>query len=261
MGGMLIDTHCHLNYPGLVERQEAVLAAARAAGVGRMISIATRASDWDAILDSATVHDDVYASIGVHPHEADGHGDVDCARLVAQAAHPRVVALGETGLDYHYEKSDRVRQQSCFRAHIAAARETGLPLVIHSRDADADTARIVSEELASGGFPFLIHCFTAGQWLADACLEMGGYLSLSGIVTFRNAAALQQVARTIPDDRLLVETDAPFLAPVPVRGHVCEPAHVAHTARFVAGLRGVEAAALAATTTANALALFSRMRA
>jgi TatD DNase family protein len=256
---MLIDSHCHLNYPGLVEDEAGVLARARDAGVGGFISIATRESEWDAILAGAERNGDVVATVGIHPHEADAHPDVDTGRLVAAAAHPRVVGIGETGLDYYYDKSDRGRQQGSFRAHIAAARETGLPLVVHSRDAEADTVAILGEELGKGVFPFLLHCFTGSQWLADQALEMGGFISLSGIVTFRNARELQAVAVTIPEDRLLVETDAPFLAPVPVRGRTCEPAFVVHTAAFLADLRGVPLSRLAETTAANTRRLFGRM--
>jgi TatD DNase family protein len=256
---MLIDSHCHLNYPGLVEDEAGVLARARDAGVGGFISIATRESEWPAILAGAERNRDVFATVGIHPHEADAHPDVDTARLVAAARHPKVVGIGETGLDYYYDKSDRGRQQASFRAHIAAARATGLPLVVHTRDAEADTARMLEEEMGEGAFPFLLHCFTGSQWLADRALALGGYISLSGIVTFRNAKDLQAVARTIPEDRLLVETDAPFLAPVPVRGQTCEPAFVAHTAAFVAALRDVPASEIAATTASNTLRLFGKI--
>jgi TatD DNase family protein len=256
---MLIDSHCHLNYPGLVEDEAGVLARARAAGVGAFISIATRESEWPAILEGAERHRDVFATVGIHPHEADAHPDMDTARLVQAASHPRVVGIGETGLDYYYDKSDRARQQASFRAHIAAARATQLPLVVHTRDAEADTVRILEEEMGKGGFPFLLHCFTGSQWLADRALALGGHISLSGIVTFRSARELQAVAVTIPSDRLLVETDAPFLAPVPERGKTCEPAFVAHTAAFVAGLRGIQPAQLAETTAANTLRLFRKM--
>lgn len=258
---MLIDSHCHLNYPGLVEDEPGVLARARAAGVTAMISISTRASEWDAVIGGAERHPDVFATVGIHPHEADQHPDVDCARLVAAAAHPRVVGIGETGLDYHYDRSDRARQRASFRAHIAAARATGLPLVVHSRDAEADTIAILAEELEKGGFPFLLHCFTGSAWLAERALALGCHISLSGIVTFRSAAPLQAVARDLPADRLLVETDAPFLAPVPYRGRTCEPAHVATTARFLADLRGEDSAELMAGTAANTLRLFGKMAA
>lgn len=256
---MLIDSHCHLNYPGLVEQEDAVLRRAADAGVEAMISISTRESEWDAVIAGAARHAHVFATVGIHPHEADLHPDVDTAKLVAAAAHPKVVGLGETGLDYYYDKSDRGRQQRSFRSHIAAARETQLAMVVHTRDAEDDTIAILAEEMGKGAFPMVIHCFTGTQRLADACLEMGAYVSISGIVTFRNASDLQQVAKTIPEDRLLIETDSPFLAPVPVRGKTCEPAFVAHTARFLADLRGVDVTRLAQLTADNTRRLFRKM--
>lgn len=259
MAAMLIDSHCHLNYPGLVEDEAGVVARARAAGVTAMLSISTRESEWAEVIDGAERHPDVFATVGIHPHEADSHPDTGTDRLVAAAAHPRVVGIGETGLDYHYDRSDRARQRASFRAHIAAARETGLPLVVHSRDAEADTVAILEEELGKGAFPFLLHCFTGSPWLAGAALRLGGFLSLSGIVTFRSATALQEVAKGLPGERLLVETDAPFLAPVPFRGRTCEPAHVATTARFLAALRGDEPSALMERTSLNTMSLFRKM--
>ncbi|MFN3286960.1 MAG: TatD family hydrolase [Sphingomonadaceae bacterium] len=254
----LIDSHCHLNYPGLVEDQPGVLARARAAGVALMVNIATKEREWAEVRALAEAQPDVVATVGVHPHEADGHAHVDTARLVTEAAHPKVVGIGETGLDFYYDHSDRARQADSFRAHIAASRETGLPLIVHTRDAEAETAAILREEWERGAFPGLIHCFTASADFARAVLPLGFCISLSGIVTFRKAEALQQVARDLPLDRLLVETDAPFLAPVPHRGRTCEPAHVADTARFVAALRGMEPEALAEATTANFYRLFTR---
>lgn len=256
---MLIDSHCHLNYPGLVEDEEGVLARARLAGVGLMISISTRRAEWEAVIGAAHRHRDVVATVGIHPHEADGHADVGTGELVAAARDPRVVGIGESGLDYYYDRSDRGRQQASFRAHVRAARETGLPLVVHCRDAEEDTVRILEDEMAKGPFPFLIHCFTGTQWFSEQALALGGYVSLSGIVTFRKARDLQSVAATVPAARLLVETDAPFLAPVPVRGRTCEPAHVAHTAAFLAALRSTSSEALAAETTANCRRLFTRL--
>lgn len=255
---MLVDSHCHLNYPGLVEDQQGVIDRARAAGVGAMLSISTRRSEWDDVVGLADREADIWASIGIHPHEADAHTDIGTIRLVEAAAHPRVVAIGETGLDYFYDHSDRARQQASFRAHIAAARATGLPLIVHTRDAEADTAAILREEIGQGRVTGVIHCFTASQAFAEQALALGFYISLSGIVTFRNARDLQTTATTVPADRLLVETDAPFLAPVPMRGKTCEPAFVAHTARFVAELRGEEPAALAAATTGNFFRLFAK---
>jgi TatD DNase family protein len=226
--------------------------------VALMVNIATRESEWAEVRALAEAEPDVLCSVGVHPHEADGHAHIDAARLVAEAAHPRVVGIGETGLDFYYDHSDRARQAQSFRAHIAAARETGLPLIVHTRDAEAETAAILADEWEKGAFPGLIHCFTASADFARAVLPLGFRISLSGIVTFRKAEALQAVARDLPLDRLLVETDAPFLAPVPHRGRTCEPAHVADTARFVAALRGLAPEALAEATTANFHALFTK---
>lgn len=258
---MLIDSHCHLNYKGLVEDQPAVLARARARGVTGMLNISTREREWGEIIATAEREPDVWASVGIHPHEADSHPDVDAAKLIAAAAHPKVIAIGESGLDYFYDHSDRDRQRASFRAHIQASRETALPLIIHSRDAEDDTAAILEETLGQGHFPALIHCFTASQGFADRVLALGLYISISGIVTFKNAKALQATAATIPADRLLVETDAPFLAPVPHRGRVGEPAFVADTAAFVAALRGEESADLMAYTARNFFDLFTKAKA
>ncbi|MDE2405536.1 MAG: TatD family hydrolase [Sphingomonadales bacterium] len=255
---MLVDSHCHLNYPGLVEDQQGVLARARAAGVTGFLNISTRQREWADIVGLAEREADVWASVGIHPHEADAHADLGAAALLEAAAHPRVIGIGETGLDYYYDKSDRDVQRALFRVHIGVSRETGLPLIVHTRDAEEDTATILREEMARGAFPALIHCFTASAGFAEAVLELGLTISLSGIVTFKNARDLQAVAATIPEDRLLVETDAPFLAPVPHRGRTCEPAFTADTARFVAGLRGVSEAALGTATTRNFHALFTK---
>lgn len=258
---MLIDTHCHLNYPGLVEDEAGVLARATDAGVGTLISISTRENEWSRVIAGAERNRQVWATVGIHPHEADSHADMDTTKLTAAARHPKVVGIGETGLDYYYDHSDRSRQQTSFRAHIAAARQTGLPLIVHTRNAEEDTAAILREETGQGAFPMVLHCFTSTQWLADVALELGAYISLSGIVTFRNAIELKETARTLPMDRLLVETDAPFLAPVPVRGKTCEPAYVVHTARHVAELRGMAFEEFAVATTANARRLFTRISA
>ena len=258
MPAMFIDSHCHLNYKGLVEDQANVLARARAAGVSLMLNISTRASEWDAVIATAERESDVMASVGVHPHEADLHPDVDAAALVEKAKHPKVIGIGESGLDYYYDHSDRERQRQSFRAHIAAARETQLPLIVHTRDAEEDTYDILAEEMGKGRYPALIHCFTAGQGFADKVLALGLYVSISGIVTFRNARELQAVAKTIPLDRLLIETDSPFLAPVPHRGRPCEPAYVADTARFLSALRDEPLDRLAAATSANFHTLFAR---
>lgn len=255
---MLIDSHCHLEYKGLVEDQAAVIARARAAGVGAFLNISTRQSEWDQVVGTAAREPDIFASVGIHPHEADAHHDLGRAALYGATQHPRVIAIGETGLDYYYDRSDRATQQRLFRMHIDVARETGLPLIIHTRDAEDDTHAILADEMAKGAFPALIHCFTASQDFAEKVLALGLMISLSGIVTFKNAKDLQAVAKIIPDDRLLVETDSPFLAPVPNRGRVCEPAFVADTARFVAELREVTPEVLAAQTTANFARLFSK---
>lgn len=257
---MLVDSHCHLNYKGLIEDQPAVLARARAAGVATMLNISTREREWDAIIGVAERESDVWASVGIHPHEADEHAHVDTARLVAAARHPRVVGIGETGLDYYYDHSDRAQQQRGFRAHIAAARETGLPLIVHTRDAEEDTAAILRDEMGQGAFTGVIHCFTASDAFADIALELGFYISISGIVTFKNAKSLQETARRLPLEKLLIETDSPFLAPVPHRGKPCEPAFVADTARFLADLRGEALETLAAATSSNFFALFGKAR-
>ena len=255
---MLVDSHCHLNYKGLVEDQAGVLQRARAAGVTGMLNISTRASEWDAVVATAEREPDVWASVGIHPHEADAHADLGCQALLDAAAHPRVIGIGESGLDYYYDHSDRAAQRALFRVHIGAARATGLPLIVHTRDAEDDTAAILAEEMEQGAFPALIHCFTASRAFAGKVLELGLSISISGIVTFKNARELQEIAAEIPQDRLLVETDSPFLAPVPHRGRTCEPAYVADTARFVAGLRGVEPEALGETTAANFFRLFAK---
>jgi len=255
---MFIDSHCHLNYKGLIEDQPAVLDRARAAGVSTMLNISTRESEWDDVVATAERDADVWATIGIHPHEADQHPDVDAAKLIAKARHPRVIGIGETGLDYFYDKSDRARQQKSFRSHIWASRETGLPLIVHTRDAEADTAAILAEEMGKGPYPGVIHCFTASGDFADKALELGLYISISGIVTFKNAKDLQETAARLPADRLLIETDSPFLAPIPHRGKTCEPGYVADTARFLANLRGVSVEELAAQTSANFRTLFAK---
>ena len=255
---MYIDSHCHLTYEGLRDDQPGVIARARDAGVGGMLSISTREDEWASVIAVADAHADVWASVGIHPHDADLHPDVGAVRLIDAASHPRVIAIGETGLDYHYDRSDRARQRASFRAHIAAARATGLPLVVHTRDAEADTAAVLGDEMAHGSFSGVIHCFTASDTFAAQALALGFYISISGIVTFRNARDLQATVAALPADRLLIETDSPFLAPVPMRGRPCEPAFVAHTAAFVAGLRGVNPGTIAATTSANFFDLFSK---
>ena len=254
----LIDSHCHLNYPGLAERQEEVLASARARGIAGFLNISTRQKEWGEIIATAERNVDVWATVGVHPHEADAHPDLGSAALVEAAAHPKVVAIGECGLDYYYDKSDRAAQRERFLAHVEAARTTGLPLVVHTRDAEQDTAEMLAREVGKGGVTGVLHCFTGSAELARKALDLGFFVSISGIVTFKNARDLQEVAKTIPLDRLLIETDAPFLAPVPNRGKTCEPAFVADTAAFIVELRGEEPEQLAAATTANFFNLFSK---
>jgi len=254
----LIDSHCHLNYEGLAERQEEVLANARARGVSGFLNISTRQREWNDVISVAERNDDVWATVGVHPHEADAHPDLGSAALVDATSHPDVIAIGECGLDYYYDKSDRQAQRERFQAHIDAARQSGLPLVVHTREAEADTAEMLERAVKEGGVTGVLHCFTGSAELARKGLELGFYVSLSGIVTFKNAQDLQETAKWLPADQMLVETDSPFLAPVPHRGKPCEPAFVADTAAFVAQLRGEEPEALADATTANFFRLFRK---
>jgi TatD DNase family protein len=254
----LIDSHCHLNYEGLAERQDEVLGNARSRGVAGFLNISTRQREWGDIIAVAERHPDVWATVGVHPHEADAHPDLGAGALAAAASHSRVIAIGECGLDYYYDKSDRAAQRERFQAHIDAAGETGLPLVVHTREAEADTAEMLEAAVRDGGVTGVLHCFTGSAELARKGLDLGFYVSLSGIVTFKNAQDLQDTAKWLPADQLLVETDAPFLAPVPHRGRTCEPAFVADTAAFVAALRGEDPAALGEATTANFFKLFSK---
>ena len=254
----LIDSHCHLNYEGLAERQEEVLAAARGRGVEGFLNISTRQREWNDVIGVAERNADVWATVGVHPHEADAHPDLGAKALTEAATHSRVIAIGECGLDYYYDKSDRQAQRERFQAHIEAARQTGLPLVVHTREAEADTAEMLEAAVREGGITGVLHCFTGSAELARKGLDLGFYVSLSGIVTFKNAADLQETAKWLPADQMLVETDSPFLAPVPHRGQKCEPAFVADTAAFVAGLRGVEPEELGEATTANFFKLFKK---
>ena len=253
---MFVDSHCHLNYKGLVEQQVDVLARARESGVSAMLNISTRECEWDDVIGLAEQESDVWASVGIHPHEADQHVGMDCAKLVEKSAHPRVVAIGETGLDYYYDKSDRAQQCTGFREHIKASRETGLPIIIHTRDAEADTAAILTEEMREGAFTGVIHCFTASAEFARIALDLGMYISLSGIVTFKNAQNLQDVAKWLPEDRLLVETDAPSIATQTTLASQVEPRHTAEVALTIAGLRGSTFEEIAQATTGNARRLF-----
>ncbi len=255
---MLIDSHCHLDFPELANDEAGVLARARTAGVAGMLTIGTRLDQFDRVRAIAERHDHVWCSVGVHPHEAKEEGQRTPDRLIEATYHPKVVGIGETGLDCYYEHSPRDEQAESFRTHIAAARERGLPLIVHTRDADRETADILEEEHAKGAFSGLIHCFSSGSEVARRALALGLYISLSGIVTFKAAENLRAIARDLPLDRLLVETDAPYLAPVPKRGKTNEPAFVAHTAAKVAELKGVSIAELEAATTENFFRLFTK---
>lgn len=256
---MLIDSHCHLDFPELAADRAGVLARAKAAGVTGMVTISTRVKQFDTIKAIAEAHDNVWCSVGTHPHNADEELDIEVAELVRLSAHPKCVAIGEAGLDYHYDNAPREAQATGFRRHIAAARETGLPLVIHARSADADVAAILEEETGQGGaFPFVLHCFTGSADLARRGLALGGYISFSGIITFKNAEEIREVAAFVPADRYLVETDAPYLAPVPHRGQPNEPAFVRHTAMQLADVRSIPFDQLARETTANFGRLFSK---
>jgi TatD DNase family protein len=255
---MLIDSHCHLDFPDFADEREAVITRARAAGIAGMLSICTKLTDFPAIRALAETHPGIWCTVGVHPHEAEHAANLMTKTLVAETTHPKVIGIGETGLDFYYEHSPRDVQEQVFRAHIAAARETQLPIIVHTRDADSDTIRILKEEQGKGAFPGVIHCFSAGPDVAAAALAGGMYISFSGIVTFKNAHAVRAVAEKVPLDRLLVETDSPYLAPVPVRGKRCEPAFTAHTAGYLADLRGLTTEALAKTTSDNFFTLFSK---
>jgi TatD DNase family protein len=254
---MLVDSHCHLDFPDFATERAAIIARARSAGVATMVTIGTRLDEFPGVRSIAEAHDEVWCSVGAHPHEAKDHAALVPEELIALATHPKVVGIGETGLDFHYDLSPRDIQERVFRTHIAAARATGLPLVIHAREADREVARILEEERPPPG---VMHCFSSGRALAEAALALGFYISISGIVTFRNAEDLRAIVRDVPLERLLVETDAPYLAPVPHRGKRNEPAFVAATAAAVADLKGLEPEALATATSANFFRLFGKAR-
>ena len=256
---MLIDSHCHLDFPDFAAELDAVVDRARAAGVARMVTISTRVRRHDAVLAIAERFADVFCSVGTHPHYAHEELDVTAADLVARTRDPKVVALGEAGLDYHYDNSPRAAQERGFRTHIAAARASGLPLVIHSREADEDTARILEEETGQGHFPAVLHCFTGGRELAQRAIALGHFISFTGIVTFRNSDALRAIAAELPADRILLETDAPYLAPGRSRGKRNEPAYVVETAKVLAEIRGVSLAEIARQTTENFFHLFAKV--
>jgi TatD DNase family protein len=255
---MLVDSHCHLDYFGA--DADAIVARAGAAGVGVMVTIGTKLSEFPQVLAIAERHENVYCSVGVHPHEAASEPDISVERLVELARHPKVVGIGETGLDYYYDHSPRERQREVFQMHIDAARAVSLPLIIHNRNSDSDLIEILYKNSISHNVFGVVHCFSSTRQLAEKAMKIGFHISLSGIVTFKNAGELREIAADLPDDRLLVETDAPYLAPMPHRGKKNEPAFVAHTARLIAELRGVSEVELAKTTTDNFFRLFSKAK-
>jgi len=255
---MLVDSHCHLDFDALQEDFEGVLQRAKEAGVERMVTICTRVKKFDQIRTIAEQNDNVFCSVGTHPHNADEELDISSEQLIDLAQHPKCIAIGEAGLDYHYDNAPRDAQETGFRRHIEAARVTQLPLVIHTRSADEDTIKILREETEAGPFPFVLHCFSAGLELAEVGVELGGYVSFSGISTFKSAQSIRDAAHAIPIERVLVETDAPYLAPVPHRGKSNEPSFVRHTAEFLAADLGIGYAAFAEQTTANFDRLFSK---
>jgi len=255
---MLVDSHCHLDFPDFADDLDGVVARAKDAGIGWMLTIGTHITKFDQVRAVAERFDNIWCTVGIHPHEAAREPETDAVQLQTLAEHPKVIGLGETGLDYFYEKGPREEQQRNFRSHIQAARETGLPLIVHARNADVDTADILEEEYAKGAFPGLLHCFSSGPGLAKRALDLGFYISFSGIVTFKNAEEVRRVAKDVPLNQLLVETDAPYLAPVPNRGKTNEPAFTALTAAKVAELKGLEAEEFATVTTDNFFRLFAK---
>ena len=256
---MLVDSHCHLDFPDFAAELDAIVARARDAGIGRMVTISTRVRKHAQVLAIAEKFPDVFCSVGTHPHHAHEELDIVARDLIAIARHPKVVAIGEAGLDYHYDTSPREAQEQGFRQHIAAARETGLPLVIHSREADDDMARILTEETGKGAFPAVLHCFTGGRELALRAVELGLYVSFTGIITFKNSHPLREIAAELPAERVLVETDAPYLAPLPYRGKRNEPSYVVETAKMLAVTRGVTSDDIARQTTENFYRLFNKV--
>ncbi len=255
---LIVDSHCHLDYEGMAEQLPAILRRCEETGVGLVLSISSRVKNFPRLLAIAEDHENVFCTVGTHPHNAHEE-DVSAAELVHLARHPKVVGIGEVGLDYHYDLSPREAQMKGFRTHIAAARESGLPLVIHTREAEEDTARVLEEEMSNGAFKALLHCFTSKQWLAERAVELGLMVSFSGILTYKNADDLRATAKALPQDRLLVETDAPFLTPVPFRGKSNEPSFVAQTLEHMAMVRGVSRDEMAKTTSDNFFRLFSKV--
>jgi TatD DNase family protein len=256
---MLVDSHCHLDFPDFADELDEVVARAQEAGVAVMQTICTRITKFDQIKGLAERYENIWCSVGVHPHNVESEGVVETRTIVDLAAHPKVIGIGETGLDFFYDHSPRDEQRRSFRNHIAAARETGLPLIVHTRDADADTMEILEDEMGKGAFPGLIHCFSTSRELAERSLAIGFSISISGILTFKKAQELRDIAADIPLERLLVETDAPYLAPLPHRGKRNEPSYVAKTALLLAKLKAVSEQDLADATTDNFFHLFSKV--
>lgn len=257
---MLVDHHCHLDFPDFAPELDEVVARAHAAGVGTLVTISTRIREFDKLTAITERFEDVYCSVGTHPNNAHEELDIPLERIIALSKHPKVVAIGEAGLDYHYDTSTPAAQAEGFRRHIAAARETGLPLEIHTRDADDDTLAILEDETAKGAFPAVLHCYTGGRKLAMRALELGLYVSFTGVITLKNSEGLREIVRDVPLDRLLVETDAPFLAPIPYRGKRNEPAYVVRTAAALADVKGVSPSEIATATTANFFRLYSKAK-
>ncbi|MCD6036071.1 MAG: hydrolase, TatD family [Rickettsiales bacterium] len=255
---LLVDSHCHLDYPQFQTDPDSFIARAMENGVGLMQTISTKITEFPQVLAVAERYKQVYCSVGIHPHEVEHQPKITLEDLLKETKHPKVIGIGETGLDYYYEHSPRALQQESFRIHIAAARETGLPLIVHTRDADQDTLDILEEEMVKGAFPGLIHCFSSSEALAWKAIELGLYISVSGIVTFKKAEALQEIIRKLPLEKLLVETDAPYLAPVPKRGQTNEPSYTRYTAEFLANLKSVSFEEVAKTTTRNFFSLFTK---
>ncbi len=256
---MLIDSHCHLNYPELADTA-GVVARAKKAGIGLMQTISTQRSDFAQVKALAEAYPEIYCSIGIHPHEAEPHEDISEAELLAEANHPKVIGIGETGLDYYYEHSPRKAQQELFKRHIRVARQLDLPVIIHSREADEDTIAILKETYTEAPFRILIHCFSSSKYLSDESVKLGGYISASGIITFKKSQALRDSFKSVPLERLLVETDSPYLSPEPHRGKPCEPAYTVHTARKLAEVKSVSVESLIAATTDNFFTLFSKVK-
>ncbi len=256
---MLVDSHCHLDFPDFAEERDAIVQRALDLGVVRLVTICTRVRKFDGIIKIAEQYDSVYASVGTHPNNAHEELDITADDLIKLAEHPKVVAIGEAGLDYHYDYAPPEAQAQGLRTHIAAARVTGLPLVIHARSADEDMISILREESGKGAFPFILHCFSSGAELARVGVELGGYVSFSGILTFKNSPEIREIAKNVPHDRLLVETDAPYLAPMPHRGKRNEPSFVTHTAVVLAETIGVSVEEIGRLTTDNVFRLFTKM--